>query len=181
MKCMHIYALKTTMKKQFSLHCRFEFHYGNTKEYLRHNLQKYCLNVFKYFKDEAIKFPPNHPQRSYVKKTTEATGFLKGPSLGYVRAPSSTAGSSAAAQNSQSVTSPPEIPASSTAARIPVPDKRSPPATWKMHPHYCGRLRQVCDSTKNPIILQSRSSYQPMTSCWQFFVKSHISRAVARS
>ena len=27
------------------------------------------LNMFKYFKDESLKFPPNHPQRSYLKKT----------------------------------------------------------------------------------------------------------------
>ena len=33
------------------------------------------LNVYKYFKDEAIKFRPNYPQRSYVKKTPEATGL----------------------------------------------------------------------------------------------------------
>ena len=43
------------------------------------------LNVYKYFKDEAMKdeamkdeamkFPPNHPQRSYVKKTAEAAGL----------------------------------------------------------------------------------------------------------
>ena len=49
---------------------------------------------------------------------------------------SSTASSSAAAQNSQSVTTPPESrgPASSTAAGIPVPDKTSPSATRKWHP-----------------------------------------------
>ena len=33
------------------------------------------LNVYKYFKDEAIKVRPNYPQRSYVKKTPEATGL----------------------------------------------------------------------------------------------------------
>ena len=26
------------------------------------------LNVYKYFNDEAMKLPPNHPERSYVKK-----------------------------------------------------------------------------------------------------------------
>ena len=47
---------------------------------------------------------------------------------------SPTASSSAAAQNSRSVTTPLELPVSSTADRIPVSDKTSPPATRKMYP-----------------------------------------------
>ena len=43
------------------------------------------LNVNKYFKDEDMKFRPNHPQRNYVEKTPEATGLPK-RTLGYVRA-----------------------------------------------------------------------------------------------
>ena len=93
------------------------------------------LNGYKYFKDEAMKFPPNQAQRSYVKKTAEVTSL---PQLTISRicksSKSSTASYSAAAQNSQSVTVPPELPASSSAARIPMADKTSPPATRKDHP-----------------------------------------------
>ena len=56
------------------------------------------MNVFKYFKDEAMKFPPNHPQRSYVKKTTEATGLSQRTISWMCQSlKSSTASSSAAA------------------------------------------------------------------------------------
>ena len=72
------------------------------------------LNVFKYFKVEAVKFPPNYPQRSYVKKTTEATGLSQRTISWICQSPkSSTASSSASALNSQSVSTPPELPASS--------------------------------------------------------------------
>ena len=68
------------------------------------------LNVYKYFKDGAMKFQPNHPQRSYVKKTAEAAGLpQRNISLMCYSPMSSTASSSAAAQNSQSVTTPPEL------------------------------------------------------------------------
>ena len=68
-------------------------------------------------------------------KTTEATGLPQRTISWICQSPkSSTASSSAAAQNSQSVTTPPEFQASTTAARIPVPDKTSPPATRKVHP-----------------------------------------------
>ena len=82
-----------------------------------------------------MKFPPNHPQRSYVKNS-RGDWFASNTHLLWIcQSPkSSTASSSAAAQNSQSVTMPPELTASSTAARIPVPDKTSPSATRKVHP-----------------------------------------------
>ena len=44
------------------------------------------------------------------------------------------ASSSAAAKNPQSVSTQLQHPASSNAARIPMPDKTSPPATRKVHP-----------------------------------------------
>ena len=92
------------------------------------------LNVYKYFRDKAMKFPPDHPQRSYVKKTAKATGLSR-RIISWIcqSSKSSTASSSAAAQNSQSITTPPELPASSTAARIPVSDKASLPTTRKVH------------------------------------------------
>ena len=65
-------------------------------------------------------------------KTAEATG-LPQRTITCQIPKSSTASSSAAAQNFQSVTRPPELPASTTAARTPVPDKTSPPATRKVH------------------------------------------------
>ena len=93
------------------------------------------LNVYKYFKDEAMAFPPNHSQRCYVEKTAEATGLPQRTISWICQSPnSSTASPPAATQNSQSVTTLPELPASSTAALIPVPDKTSPPATRKVHP-----------------------------------------------
>ena len=82
-----------------------------------------------------MKFPPNHPQRSYVKEQQRRLVCLKRTISWICQSPkSSTAMSPSAALNSQSVTTPPELPASSTADRIPVPDKTSPPATWKVHP-----------------------------------------------
>ena len=81
-----------------------------------------------------MKFPPNHHQRIYVLKTAEATGLPQRITSLICQSPKyATASSSAAAQNSQSVTTPPEVPASFTAARIQVPDKTSPPATRKVH------------------------------------------------
>ena len=65
-------------------------------------------------------------------KTADATGMPQ-RTISCQSPKSSTASSSAAAQNSQSVTRPPEL-ASTTAARIPVPDKTAPPATRKVHP-----------------------------------------------
>ena len=66
-----------------------------------------------------MKFPPNHPQRSYVKKTLEATGLPQRAISWICQSPKScSASSSAAAQNSQLVTTPPELPASSTAALL---------------------------------------------------------------
>ena len=63
-----------------------------------------------------MKFPPNHPQRIYVKKTPEATGLPQRAISWICQSPKScTASSSAAAQNFQTVTTPPELPASSTA------------------------------------------------------------------
>ena len=68
-------------------------------------------------------------------KTLEAIGLPQRTISWICQSPkTSTASSSAAAPNSQSVTTPPELPVSTTAARIPVPDKTSPPATRKVHP-----------------------------------------------
>ena len=55
------------------------------------------LNVSKYFKDESLKFPPNHPKRSYLKKTAEVTG-LHHRTISWIcqSAKTSTASSSAA-------------------------------------------------------------------------------------
>ena len=128
-----------------------------------------------YFKDEAVKFPPNYPQRSYVKKTTEATGLSQRTISWICQSPkSSTASSSAAALNSQSVSTPPELPASSIAAGIPVPDKTSPPATRKVHP----RAFIVDDFDKYVIrrksnnFTRSGSSYPSLTGCLHFFVQT---------
>ena len=71
--------------------------------------QSIFLNVYKYSKDEAMKFPPNHPQRSDVKKTAETTGLPQRIIFWICQSPKySTASSSAATQDSQSVTTPPE-------------------------------------------------------------------------
>ena len=73
------------------------------------------LNVFKYFKDESLKFPPNHPQISYLKKTAEVTG-LHHRTISWIcqSAMTSTASSSAA---QMPVPTTPALPASSNAAR----------------------------------------------------------------
>ena len=64
-------------------------------------------------------FPPNHPQRSYVRKTPEATGLPQRTISWICQSPKScTACSSSAAQNFETVTTPPELPASSTAALL---------------------------------------------------------------
>ena len=75
-----------------------------------------------------VKFPPNHTQRSCVKKTPEATGLSQRTISWICQSPNScTASSSAAAQNSQSVTTPPELPASSTAALLKMDSRPSLP------------------------------------------------------
>ena len=66
-----------------------------------------------------MKFPPNHPQRSYVKKTPDATGLPQRTISRICQSlKSCTASSSAAAQNLQTVSTPPELPVSSTAALL---------------------------------------------------------------
>ena len=104
-----------------------------------------------------MQFPPNHPQRSYVKKTTEATGLSQRTISWICQSPKlpSTASSSAAARNSQLVSTPPELQAPSTAAGIPVPDKTSPPATRKIHP----RAFIVDDFDKCVIRRKSKNFY----------------------
>ena len=68
-----------------------------------------------------MKFPPNHPQRSNVTKTPEATGLPQRTISWICQSPKScTASSSDAAQNLQTVTTPPELPASSTAALLKI-------------------------------------------------------------
>ena len=118
-----------------------------------------------------MQFSPNHPQRSYVKKPTEATGLSQRTISWICQSPkSSTASSSTAARNSQPVSTPPELQASSTAAGIPVPDKTSPPATQKVHP----RAFIVDDFDKCVIRRKSNnftrpgSSYPPLTGCLQY-------------
>ena len=81
-----------------------------------------------------MKFPPNHPQRSYVTKTAEATGLHHRTIVWICKSSkSSTASSSAEAKNSLSITTPSALPASSSAARIPLTDKTSPPVSQKVH------------------------------------------------
>ena len=66
---------------------------------------------------------------------TEATGLNQRTISWICQSPkSSTASSSAAARNSQSVSTPPELQASSTVAKIQVPGNTSAPATRKEHP-----------------------------------------------
>ena len=85
------------------------------------------LNVFKYFKDESLKFPPNHPQRSYLKKTAEVTG-LHHRTISWIfqSAKTSTASSSAA---QMPVPTTPALSASSNAAQV----ETAPSATRKEH------------------------------------------------
>ena len=73
------------------------------------------LNVFKYFKDESLKFPPNQPQKSYLKKTAEVTG-LHHRTISWIcqSAKTSTASSSAA---QMPVPTTPALPATSNAAQ----------------------------------------------------------------
>ena len=119
-----------------------------------------------------MQFPPNHSQRSYVKKTTEATGLSQRTIFWICQSPKSpaTASFSAAARNSQSVSTPPELQASSTAAGIPVPDKTSPPATRKEHPRafIVDDFDKCVIRRKSKNFTESGSSYPPLTGCWQF-------------
>ena len=86
------------------------------------------LNMFKYFKDESLKFPPNHPQRSYLKKTAEVTG-LHHRTISWIfqSAKTSTASSSAAQMPVPTI---PALPASSNAAQV----ETAPSATRKYTP-----------------------------------------------
>ena len=116
-----------------------------------------------------MKFPQNDPQRRYVKKTTEATGLSQRTISWICQSPkSSTARSLAAARNSQSVSTPPELQASSTAAGIPVPDKISPPATRKVHPRafIVDDFDKCVIRRKSKNFTQSGSSYPPLTGCF---------------
>ena len=117
-----------------------------------------------------MQFPPNHPQRSYVKKTTEVTGLSHRTISWICQSPkSSTASSSAAARNSQSVSTPPELQASSTAAGIPVPNKTSPPATRKEHPRafIVDDFDKCVIRRKSKNFTRSGGSYPPLTGCFQ--------------
>ena len=118
-----------------------------------------------------MQFPPNHPQRSFVKKTTEAFGLSQKTISWICQSPkSSTASSSAAARNSQSVSTPPELQASSTAAGIPVPDKTPTPATRKEHPRafIVDDFDKCVIRRKSENFTRSGSSYPPLTGCLQF-------------
>ena len=127
LKYMYIGADQTAGKRNnyFNLYCGFKSHHGNTKEDIRHCL---ILNVFKYFKDESLKFPPNHPQRSYLKKTAEVTG-LHHRTISWIcqSAKMSTASSSA---TQMPVPTTPALPASSNAAQV----ETAPSATRKYTP-----------------------------------------------
>ena len=117
-----------------------------------------------------MQFPPNHPQGSYVKKTTEATGLSQRTISWICQSPkSSTASSSAAARNSQSVSTQPELQASSTAAEIQVPGKTSPPATRKEHPRafIVDDFDKCVIRRKSKNFTRSGSSYPPLTGCFQ--------------
>ena len=95
------------------------------------------LNMFKYFKDESLKFPSNHPQRSYLKKTV--TG-LNHRTISWIfqSAKTSTASSSA---TQMPVPTTPALPASSNAAQV----EKAPSATRKYTPElYFRWLWQVC-------------------------------------
>ena len=77
-----------------------------------------------------MKFPSNHPQRSYVKKTPEATGLPQRTISWICQSPKyCTGSSSAAAQNFQTVTTPPDLPASSisTAALLKIDSRPALP------------------------------------------------------
>ena len=118
-----------------------------------------------------MKFPPNHPQMSYVKKTTEATGLSQKVNLLDMSKPEVFYGKFlSCCSELPSVRTPPELQTSSTADGIPAPDKTSPPATRKVHP----RAFIVDDFDKCVIRRKSKnftwsgSSYPPLTGCLQF-------------
>ena len=73
---MHICTPKTTLQKLFSTFiAALSLIIATPKKIYDIVSKNIVLNVYKYFKDEAMEFRPNHPQRSYVKKTPEATGL----------------------------------------------------------------------------------------------------------
>ena len=113
-----------------------------------------------------MKFPPNHPQRSYVKKTMEATGLSQRTNSWICQSPKFLSCSS----ELPSVRTPPELPASSTAAGIPAPDKTSPSATRKVHPRafIVDDFDKCVIRRKSKNFTQSGSSYPPLTGCLQF-------------
>ena len=108
------------------------------------------LNMFKYFKDESLKFPANHPQRSYLKKTAEVTD-LHYRTISWIcqSAKTSTASSSVAQMPVHTTTA---LPASSNAAQATT----APSATRKEHSRAEGafktitaeRWRSVCEHMK---------------------------------
>ena len=112
-----------------------------------------------------MQFPPNHPQRCYVKKTTEATGLSQRTIFGYVRARSLLR----QVPQLQLGTPSPELQASSTAAGIPVPDKTSPPATRKEHlrAFIVDYIDKCVIRRKSNNFTRSGSSYPPLTGCFQ--------------
>ena len=69
-----------------------------------------------------------------------------------------------------SVSTPPELQVSSTAAGIPVPDKTSPPATRKVHPRafIVDDFDKCVIRRKSKNFTRSGSSYPPLTGCLQF-------------
>ena len=83
------------------------------------------LNVSKYFKDEWLKFPPNHPQRSYLKKTAEVTGLHHMTISWICQSTKTSTASSSAAQ--MPVPTKPALPASSNVAQV----EKAPSATRK--------------------------------------------------
>ena len=99
-----------------------------------------------------MKFPPNHPQRSYVKKTTEATGLSQRTISWICQSPKSSTASS------------------STAAGIPAPDKTSSPATRKEHPRafIVDDFDKCVIRRKSKNFTRSGSCYPPLTGCLQF-------------
>ena len=83
---------------------------------------------------------------------------LKGPSLGYVSPKYCKACSSAAAQNFQTVTTPPELPATSTAAllkmdsRPALPNDGGPFARKKVEAEYWAR-DNLCESEVEKLVI----------------------------
>ena len=119
-----------------------------------------------------MKFPPNHPQRSYVKKTTEATGLSQRTISWICRSEPEVFYGKFLSCSSElpSVRTPPELQASSTAAGIPAPDKTSPPATRKVHPRAFikDNFDKCVIRRKSNNFTRSGSSYPPLTGCLQF-------------